>query len=198
MDEHPLPPSGQDEIDKIPLVLVARRQKWHRIHTRGEDPLHYGRSGYRFDSLGGGFGVLYVAEKVQGAFIETFGRTLGVRDITLRKLALRTIAVFESDDLALIDLTGKGASAAGADGRLCTATNYNGLTRPWAEAFHRHKEKADGILYRARHDLNEVVAAVFDRARTKIKVVEELDFSKRKGRALIMRVVHYYGFGIIP
>src|SRR5258708_7554636 len=73
---HPSPPATRHEIDKIRLVLVKKNQPWYRIHSTTNNALHYSRSRFRFDSLAGLFGTLYIAENQQGAFIETFGRVL--------------------------------------------------------------------------------------------------------------------------
>ena len=193
----PAPPASQSEIDKIDLVLVKMKQLWYRMHTTLNDPLHFGRSGFSFDSIAGLFGTLYVAADMHGAFIETFGRVLGFRQVTQSKLNKKSIAILKTDKLTLIDITGKGASITGLDGRITTDTNYDGLTRPWADALYKHKAAADGILFRARHDQDQIVAAIFERASQKIAVDSEIDLFTRQGMKLIQPIARAYNFGII-
>ena len=196
---HPLPPATQSQIDTLDLAIVKRRkQKWYRIHHSNHTPLFYGCSGHRFDSARNAFGTLYIASELAGAFAETFCRKLGVNRIARRALESKSFSVLETDELNLIDIAGPGAVRAGIDGRLCTEVAYAALTRPWTDAFHRHKAHADGLLYKARHDLNETVAAIFERAKHKIRVAETISFSTRKGKLLIAPILAKYKVAIIP
>jgi hypothetical protein len=64
--------------------------------------------------------------------------------------------------LKLVDLSGPGLAAIGADARLCVG-DYR-VAQRWSRAFWVHPQKPDGILYLARHNPAIVCAAVFDRA----------------------------------
>jgi hypothetical protein len=62
--------------------------------------------------------VLYAAETLEGAFIETFGRNPGVNVVRETQLAARSLALIEAArPLKLVDLTGPGLA-------------QNGMTRP--------------------------------------------------------------------
>ena len=196
-DLHPVPPVNQKQIDKIRLILKREKRTWYRVYTASNDPLFYGNAGYRFDSFAGLFGTLYISAQPEGAFIETFGRTLGMKLLPQSKLNKKAIAVLKTDTLNLIDITGRGAPIAGLDGRISTDTNYDGLTRPWADALYKHKLRADGILFRARHDLDQIVAAIFDRAKDKIRIQETIGFASRKGMIFLRPIVDSYKYAII-
>jgi hypothetical protein len=168
------------------------------MHASTDHPIHFGCAGYRFDSLKRAFGTLYIAQLPHGAFVETICRVPGANRIGRKRLETKSISVLETDELRLIDISGKGARPAGADGRLCTDVDYDGLTRRWADAFYRHKANADGILFRARHDLDQIVAAIFERSKRKIRSVERYDFANAKGQKFLAPILNYYKIAIIP
>ena len=58
----------------------------------------------------------------------------------------------------------------GLDARICTG-DYR-LAQQWAHAFHEHPDQADGILYVSRHDPQQKLAALFNRARPLLTVRE--------------------------
>lgn len=195
MDPHPLPPTDQAGIDKIALTLAHPRHEWYRVFRTKQNPLWFGKKGiFRFDAPGGEYGVLYIAAKPDGAFIETFGRTLGIRLIRRQKLEARSIAVLKIKGLSLVDLTASGASKAGVDARI-SAGEYD-LSQAWSRAFHAHARQPDGILYRARHDSSQVCAAFYERAASKIEVLEQIDLSTRKGQQFIAPILERYEFGV--
>src|SRR5919205_424613 len=77
---HPPPPPLRD-APRHPLPLLAAGGPWVRIFrvAPGRSALYFGQARtYRFDDPLGRFGVLYAAEELAGAFIETFGRAVGV------------------------------------------------------------------------------------------------------------------------
>lgn len=196
---HPRPPSGQSEIDKLDLLAVKLSRRWYRMHPTKYGALHFGCFGYRFDSATKSFGTLYIAQEAAGAFAETFCRKLGVNRIGRRRLEAMTISVLEADDLNLIDIAGAGAVRAGVDGRLlCTEVDYDALTRPWADAFHRHRINADGLLYKARHDLDQPAAAIFERAKKKIRIVDAYDLDTRRGKIFVEPIFVRYLVAVIP
>ena len=195
---HPLPPSKQAEINKLNLLIVKIEARWYRMHPTRYDAIYFGRSGYRFDSATNAFGTLYIAKEPAGSFAETFCRTLGVNRIGKRRLESKTLSVLETDELSLIDIAGPGAALAGVDGRLCTEVDYDSLTRPWADAFHRHKINADGLLYKARHDLHETAAAIFERAKTKIRVIDAYDLATGRGKKMAAPILAKYNVAVMP
>jgi hypothetical protein len=92
----------------------------------GFGPIYFGQSGQtRFDAPAGQYGVLYVAADVNGAFIETFGRRLNYRLLSLHDFIAREVSqVTQTRPLRLVDLTGSGLSLIGADSRL-TSGSYD-------------------------------------------------------------------------
>ncbi len=162
---HPLPPA--DLSDRRLPIRTFNLASWHRIHRCALDPLFFGDTvTYRFDAPVGEYGVLYCARTQAGAFIEVFGSQLGVgpaRNTLDRKaVVLRCWTRVEAHrPLHLVDLTGRGLAAIGADERLC-AGDYD-VSRRWSEAFYDHPSAPDGIYYRARHDPSQRSVALFDR-----------------------------------
>jgi hypothetical protein len=88
----------------------------------GRSALYFGQaSTYRFDDPLGRFGVLYAAEELAGAFIETFGRAVGVHLIALADLRARHVAhISATRPLRLVDLRGRHLARLGATGELAT------------------------------------------------------------------------------
>ena len=64
--------------------------------------------------------------------------------------------------LRLVNLTGPGLAAIGADARLCVG-DYR-IAQLWSRAIWSHPQQPDGILYLSRHNPAILCAAVFDRA----------------------------------
>jgi hypothetical protein len=111
--------------------------------------------------------VLYVASSFEGAFIEG----------CLQDAAVGTTAPLISEDflkkrcvskirfagrLKLVDLSGPGLAAIGADARICVG-DYR-IAQHWSRALWLHPQQPDGILYPSRHNPAVICAAVFDRA----------------------------------
>lgn len=130
--------------------------------------LFYGRTGNsRFDDPDAAYGVLYVGMDIQCAFVETFGDSTNANgELELHEDELSKVCVAHivfTHPLRLVDLTGPGVQAVGADGQICAGDDYP-QTQEWSRAFWSHPERPDGIYYRARHDLSRVSVAIFDRA----------------------------------
>jgi len=137
-----------------------------RICRIERDPIHFGKQALsRFDDPRREFGVLYAAASAEGAFVETCirderpgGRCLSESFLEGRRLARISLP----RPLRLVDLTGRGLSWLGADGRLTTGA-YSASQR-WSRAFWRHPDRPDGILYCSRFNLSLQCVALFDRA----------------------------------
>lgn len=161
----PLSPPPPD-FARVKLPLAAVKGRWFRSHDTGLKPIHYGTGvRYRFDDPEGKYGVLYVARHPSGAFIETFGELVSVaelpRTITSQELSRRGLCELVCDrPLRLVDLTGKGLARVGVDARICVGDDYP-LSQLWSKAFHDHPSRVDGLLYRCRHDPEQIAAAIF-------------------------------------
>jgi len=160
---HPYPPENFSERD-LPIREVPGRL-FRFFPDVYDEPLYFGKSGEnRFDSPDGTYGVLYAAEDVLGAFIETFGRRLGKNLITGEELGRKHLVRVDLErPLELVDLVGAGQSKAGVDGRLFTGS-YS-VSQGYSLAIHDHPARPDGIRYPARHDTEQISVALFERAR---------------------------------
>jgi RES domain len=162
---HPEPPADFDSLD---LPLSRRARRWFRTYRCRREPVFFGTSrSSRFDDPKGKFGVLYLATEFEGAFVEgclidsglgTTGPLLGERFLKSRCLA----EIRFSKPLNVVDLTGSGLAAIGADARLSSG-DYR-IAQRWSRAMWRHPGRPDGILYLSRHNPYLLCAAVFDRA----------------------------------
>ncbi|WFR98615.1 RES domain-containing protein [Rhizobium tumorigenes] len=89
----PLPPanfeSRKPEIISIPAKAVV-----HRFYTSTFEPIHFDKSDLgRFNAPDATYGVLYAAREIEGAFAETFLRTLAHahRYLVSKKKGLRAL-----------------------------------------------------------------------------------------------------------
>ena len=137
-----------------------------RICRIGRDPIHFGRQALsRFDDPRREFGVLYAAGSAEGAFVETCIRDERPGEGHCRSQAFleerRLTMISIPEPLRLVDLTGRGLSWLGADGRLTTGA-YR-VSQRWSRAFWSHPDQPDGILYCSRFNLSLWCVALFDR-----------------------------------
>lgn len=163
-EPHPLPPGDLHTYD---LPLATCSGPWVRIHGRFPDPLYFGkRCAYRFDDPASLYGVLYAGDQLAGAFIEVFGdRRSRFRAIAYSELQGVHVSQLEATrPLRLVDLRGPGVTfLPGADGGLSAMRSY-APTQAWSAALHAHPAFPDGIVYRARRDLEQTSVAIFERA----------------------------------
>ena len=162
---HPDPPA---ELPTVGLPITRRSRQWFRAHRCRRHPLFFGRSGqWRYDDPYRTFGVLYVAADFEGAFVEgcLHDAAVGTTSPLLseRYLERRCMSKIRfAGPLKLVDLSGPGLAAIGADARLCVG-DYR-VAQRWSRALWCHPQQPDGILYLSRHNPAIVCAAVFDRA----------------------------------
>jgi hypothetical protein len=170
---------------------------WVRSHASHHGPIYFGGSGVnRFDAPANQYGVLYVAEDIHGAFIESFGRQLGRRRLTVARIAARTFSrVRQSRPLRLVDLEGPGLSRIGADNRL-TDGSYD-LSQRWALALYEHPDRPDGLLYRSRHDPSRLCAAIFDRASSALTATSLGSLADANNAALLADLLDTYEYSLI-
>lgn len=193
---HPDPPPG---FSSHSLPIKAVTLDWHRVYRCALDPKFFGRAGqYRFDAPAGEFGVLYVSGSLAGAFIEVFGdsiRTIAGRNtLDSKSLSQRCWGrVHIARPVRLVDLTGQGLAAIGADDRLCSG-DY-GVSQRWAKAIYEHPSQPDGIYYRARHDPSQYSVALFDRVEQEVSI--QSDGSLLFDAALLARLLRRYQLNVI-
>ena len=195
---HPEPP---DDLTREPLPIhtVPSGTTWYRLHPLAyeEQPLYFGRGREnRFAAPGEEYGVLYAGDSPHCAFIETFGRELGVRVVT--EALLRTSCLTEVhvvDDLRLVDLTGARLRRLDADARL-THGEYP-LTHRWSLAFWSHPEQPDGLAWHSRLDDDRLAIALFDRAEDRVTPACQGSLMLPKHRALLRDILDTYDFGLL-
>jgi RES domain len=137
--------------------------------------------------------VLYVAASPAGAFSETLGGP-EVPFVTAGELSRRCLASIETNrPLELVDLTGRGLSRIGADGRLTSGSHET--AREWSEALFHHPQLPDGILYRSRRDPSEEVVAVFERGSVHVEVVAHGSLLASQNRSLVLDLLERYQIG---
>src|SRR5262245_39180085 len=160
----PHPEPATDLTGRDPLIYETS-QRWFRIYRIDREPLYFGRTKRnRFDAPNHEYGVLYVAENEECAFIETFGQSTGNNLVTASSLSTAGLAIVQPNrNLRLIDLANTGGlSRIGAEGRLCTGEHS--VAQRWSKALKEHPSHPDGLYYRARHDPALMACALYDTA----------------------------------
>lgn len=155
------------------LVTLAAGTLVHRFYNAAFDPIYFDQAqGGRLNSPDGSYGVLYVAERIEGAFAETFlrspGNTLLARDFLSRKAYVRLRL---ATDLVLVQLHGTGLARLGATAEVTHGPLPYDNAQAWSAALHGHPSGVDGIAYRARHNDDEICYALFGDRR--VTVVED-------------------------
>ncbi|MGE3841403.1 MAG: RES family NAD+ phosphorylase [Vicinamibacterales bacterium] len=195
LGEHPPPP--RDLPTRTPLFHESSGP-WLRVCRTGRDALQFSTGPVsRFNAPTREFGVLYVAEDLGGAFIETFGRQLDVRSVTSTALSGRAAWHVESEqDLRFVDLASPGGLARlGADNRL-TSGEFTSA-QSWARALWQHPAQPDGIYYRLRHDPARCGCAVFDRAGSHLRASSLGTLWDPSRRRELGRLLDEFGFALI-
>ncbi len=191
---HPEPPADLQSRD-LPIIQIEK--SWFRIHQSRHSPLYFGDSGAnRFDAPAQEYGVMYIAVDLHGSFIETFGSQTGIQVISYRELSLRSISqLICTHPLQLVDLSGSGVVHISADARLTAAEHK--VAQRWALALWNHPSQVDGIYYRARHDLSQLCAAIFARAKPVFTISNTQSCTNRSFQKTLATILETYKFGLI-
>jgi hypothetical protein len=190
----PEPPSRLASL-RLPLETLAVGSALHRIHRKTLDAKFFGRSGaWRFDSPDGSYGTLYAALEPAVAFAETLlrGNLAIVAETELRKRALCRFEIRRP--IRLVQLYGSSMARIGATA-LVTAGPYE-LSQRWSQALWSHPEQPDGIRYRATHDNDRHVVALFDRATDAIDAGSSAPLMDDP--ILLGQILDLYGCALIP
>ena len=158
---HPEPPAN---FNKLHLPVSQLDRLVYRLNPANYDSaIYYDRSGLgRFESSD--VAVLYLGETIEAAFIETFGRRLGVKYVSRQLVRSRNLFSIHSDrPLKLVDLFGAGLVKLGADSELSSGRNYF-LSQSWSQAIYHHPQQVDGIRYLSRHDNTKLCWGLFPRS----------------------------------
>jgi len=177
----------------LPVTPVPAESYLARIHWTANAPLFFGpgpgkRPSGRFDALKHEYGTCYFGLSVAVAFAEAMSRSVPPREVSRAGCAARSLVVVQAvRPIMAVQLHGPGLRRLGATGAV-SAGAYS-RSRMWALALWEHPDQPDGILYRSKHDNDELCLALFDRARDAIQVVhgEPLLTDERRLAALLRR-----------
>jgi hypothetical protein len=162
----PLPPADLSLRD-LPIQVVAAGEPLYRVHRSHHDPVFFGPGAgnppvYRFDSISGRFGVLYVAPGPDAAMIETLLRQPQRLTVDYSEIRDRSLSMLRADrDLRLVSATGNDLSRLGTTAALSTGP-YDPCGA-WSDALFDHPAGPDGILFCSRHNPDELCIALFER-----------------------------------
>lgn len=179
------------------LPVTESKITWYRLNpARFQSALYFDASGLgRYDGPNLSYKILYVAETVQSAFIECFGRTHGAKGVAEEDLRNRNLFEITSQKpLRLVDLFGAGLVKIGADARITCGSDYQ-LCRTWAEAIYLHPNKVDGIRYYSRHDNTQICCGLFERASSYLKEENQGNLVTRNPR-LLANILSNYDYGL--
>jgi hypothetical protein len=138
--------------------------------------------------------VCYFGTTLEVCFAETFLRNPPVRILALDDLAGRSIATVEvRRDLRLVPIHGPSLARLGVTAELASGNDY-ATSQLWSRALWEHGNQPDGILYRSRHDDSALCAAVYDRAKDGLVMVQ--DQSLADDPQVLARLVRRYGLGL--
>lgn len=171
-----------------------------RICRIQRDPMHFGKQALsRFDDPRREFGVLYAAGSAEGAFVETCIRDERRGDCRCLSQAFleerRLTRISFPQPLRLVDLTGRGLSWLGADGRLTTGA-YS-LSQRWSRAFWSHPDRPDGILYCSRFNLSLQCVALFDQVGAGVSWEDLGPLFDTRNLVLVGEMIDRYGLALI-
>jgi hypothetical protein len=168
----PLPPPWLARRS-LPIITIPSGTRFFRIHRVGHDAVFFSppvnpSTGerqppiYRFDSASGAFGVLYAAQRFEGAFVETTLRNPQLTFVSQNYVTLREVTELAcSRDLRLVDMHGRGLSRIGTTNAIST-----GPYAPcwvWSDYLYSHRDRPDGIAYASRHNPLQICYAIFER-----------------------------------
>ena len=194
----PLPPVWLPTAS-LPVDSLAAGTTLSRIHRRGRDPIFFGPGAgqlptYRFDSLTGAFGVLYVGLSLGVAVAETLLRNPSRRIVSYPDLAERlSCNLVSARDLRVARLHGTGLQAVGCDNSISTGP-YD-VCGAWADALWAHRDVPDGIAYQSRHDSGQICLALFERPDLQLQASDPVPLTRRL--AEISAILGGYGKSII-
>ena len=166
---HPPPPEDFNSLT-LPVSTVSKRDYYRLNNSSYDSAIYFDKSGDgRFDEPSLSYGICYVGESLEAAFIECFGRDLGIRFVSEELLRMRNLFVINNErELKLVNLFGSGLAQLGMDSRVTGGGDYE-LSRSWSEAIYNHPDRVDGIRYYSRHDNTRLCCGLFDRTSSVLK-----------------------------
>ncbi len=169
MTRPPPPPGGHH---KLRLLRVPAGQSWYRIgHRRYRSALHFSKGpDARWNDPLGHYGVLYLADRPETAFAETFGHGLmgshpPVADkfVTREELEERHLyRIRTHHELTLGELQGPGLAALNLDALLLATLDYR-QPQAWSRWIFEAPTAPAGIRYLSRTLPGRENTALFER-----------------------------------
>ncbi|MCO5963035.1 RES family NAD+ phosphorylase [Sinorhizobium meliloti] len=142
-------------------VVVRVHQKIHGAIFFGPAPGATPQG--RFDAPAGQYRLLYVAQRLEGAFVETVLRRPANRIVRRAFVEERMWTPLRLHrQLVLAKLMDEGLLFHGVDASISAGADY-APSRALALALHEDYPDLDGLAYRSRHNNGEVCYALFDR-----------------------------------
>ena len=139
-----------------------------RVHHQSREAVFFGPAPAtppqnRFDAPSAEYRVLYAAERLEGAFVESVlrrpaGRVLRRAFVEERMWTPLRLA----RALVLAKVLDEGLQFHGVDGAISASDDY-AASRALALALYRDFPRLDGLAYRSRFNNGEVCYAIFDR-----------------------------------
>lgn len=162
----PTPPDDLQTKD-LPTHTYQSGEVLYRIQeTRHSSPVHFGTSGQnRFDDPSQSFGICYLSESKEGAFVETIGR-MALEQETIPGRLIETNEIVQlklKGSLEVVDFDGPALLRLRGESSVTTGENNYQVSQQWAAAFHEHPQCVDGLRYRAKHQPEEHSVAIFER-----------------------------------
>lgn len=139
-----------------------------RVHALNRGPIFFGpvpgsRPQNRFDAPDQEYRVLYAAEHLEGAFVETVLRRPVGRILRRASVEERGWSILRpSRPLVLAKLFDDGLQFHQIDASEISVDNY-APSRALALALHAEFSNLDGLAYRSRYNNGEICYAIFDR-----------------------------------
>jgi hypothetical protein len=171
----------------LPLVKLRQGTPLFRVHRQAHNAVFFGpgvdpangtrqQPTNRFDSIAGAFGVLYLAEQFEGAFVETVLRNPRMRFVSESYVTSRAVSeLICGRELRLVDLHGRGLSRVGATNAI--STGPYAPCRIWSDYLRSHRDLPDGIAYASRHNPRQICYAVFERPDIEFTAADPTSFA---------------------
>lgn len=139
-----------------------------RVHRKSQGAIFFGPAPgigpqNRFDAPAGQYRMLYAAQRLEGAFVETVLRRPGNRIVKRAFVDERMWTPLRLQrSLVLAKIMDEGLLYHGVDASISATDDY-GPSRALALALHEDYSGLDGLAYRSRHNNGEICFALFDR-----------------------------------
>jgi hypothetical protein len=172
---------------------------WFRVHQTSKGPIYFGRSGLnRWDSPGGDYGVMYVAESWQGALMESVLHDPTTKIVLESELAKRSIGLISTSiNLRVVDVSdGKTLRALKV-----TESETKGGAYAESQAISKGIYSAgwnvNGIRYVSRLDPSLPCLALFDFPAEQVFVQDLGNLLSSFNRNLVSSMLRDYGIRLI-